>query len=280
MRRASLEKTAARFLTRPGVRAVAAPAYDALIRTQLAVQARLDALAPREPHAEDCTIVVKTHERPEVIARLVRSAHRRLTSPRILVADDSRTPSEPEGARTMRLPYDVGLSAGRNRALEAVDTPYFLLADDDFIFWRGTRITQTLETLRRHPEIDIAGGRVIDLPLHRCVDVAHRRALGATGAPVDGEIGGLPRREVVRNFFVARTERVRAVGWDEQLKLVEHADFFGRALGRLEVVFDARLSILHAKTPFDREYMARRTDVERYQALLRLKWPGRSKSGR
>lgn len=35
--------------------------------------------------------------------------------------------------------------------------------------------------------------------------------------------------DVVANFFIAKTEKIRALRWDGDLKLGEHQDFFLRA---------------------------------------------------
>jgi glycosyltransferase involved in cell wall biosynthesis len=263
------------LLRRKPLDAVARPAWNALIAAELRAHRALDALSPPPAgRLDDVTVLVKTFERPHIVRRLVESIRRLYPSLRVLVVDDSREPIRIAGVETLALPFDQGLSAGRNAGLAAIETPFFLLADDDFVFFRGTRLAPVLARMRTHPELDIVGGRVIDLPDHRCVDTRGRRALGARDddPPPNGTIAGLERREVVRNFFVGRTERVRRVGWDPALKLVEHADFFGRARGVLTIAFDPTLAVLHAKTPFDEAYVRKREDVARYHALLAAKW--------
>jgi hypothetical protein len=53
--------------------------------------------------------------------------------------------------------------------------------------------------------------------------------------------------DLVENFFVARTERVRAIGgWDERLKVAEHIDFFMRAQrGGLKVGYTPLAGVDH-----------------------------------
>ena len=49
---------------------------------------------------------------------------------------------------------------------------------------------------------------------------------------------------------------------------MDHADFFTRALGVLTTVFNPDLRCLHARTPFDAEYMSKRMDLaDSLQAL-------------
>lgn len=241
---------------------VAGPVYEAAIAAELrwrrCPRPRVDGTV------DDVTVVIKTHERPAVLQRLLASIRREYPGIRVLVADDSRVPivlDEPD-TRVLALPHDVGLSAGRNRALEEVSTPFFWLLDDDFVFC-GTELEPSLRWLRAHDEIDLVGGQVIDLPGWVA---SPRRALGP------GEwLDGLRRYAKVPNFFLARTEKVRALGWDEELKLVEHADFFERARGVLGVVSDPRMRVLHARRLFDMDYVRKREDVAAYVRLRREK---------
>lgn len=264
---------------RPPLRWVARPAYDAWVHAELAAERALDRLSPPVSEGlDDLTVMVKTFERPAALARFLESAHRLFPGLRVIVVDDSRAPSRHEGVETVALPFDSGVSAGRNAGLARITTPFFVLCDDDFVFFRGTSLVHAVRTMREHEDIDVLGGTVIDLPFYRTVDMRGRRAPGATGPAPAGTIGGLERRELIRNFFVGRTERVRVVGWDDRLKRVDHADFFGRARGVLRVVEDPRIAVLHAKTPFDESYMAHRHDVALDMALLHLRWSKRASS--
>jgi hypothetical protein len=251
-----------RALLRPPLSVIAAPAYDATIRAALALERARDRMAePMRGDVSDATVLVKTFERPHIARRLIDSVRRLYPSLRVLIVDDSRTPLDDPRAELLALPYDVGLSAGRNAALAHIDTPFFVLCDDDFVFFRKTNLAPVLARMRAAPELDIVAGQRIDLPIYRSVEKS----------PEVGTIAGLSKREVVPNFFVGRTASVRRVGWDPELKLVEHADFFERARGVLGVALDPALAVLHAQTPFDAPYMAKRTDVARYHALLKLK---------
>jgi glycosyltransferase involved in cell wall biosynthesis len=82
------------------------------------------------------------------------------------VADDSRVPGEIEGVHTIAMPYNTGISMGRNRALQETDTSYFLLLDDDFVFSHRQRLGELVAFMDRHSEVDILGGHYIDLPLY------------------------------------------------------------------------------------------------------------------
>lgn len=270
LRRAVLDRA-----TRAPFRWVAKPLYDATVRAELGVAHRLDALTrPSSARLDDITAIVKTFERPHIVARLLESIGRVYPALRVLVVDDSSVPAPVSGptVRVLRLPYDVGLSAGRNAALAEVGTPFFVLLDDDFVLTRRCGLERVLETMREHSELDIVGGQVLTLPTyHRDVGPENLDVFGGDSKRPRA-VGNLPTYDRVSNFFVGRTQRVASVGWDAKLKLLEHTDFFRRAHRHLLVAFDERFTCLHAMTPFDDVYMRHRNDTAIYQAYLALKW--------
>lgn len=244
----------------PGNR-IARPAYDRLIALELAI-ARMRDGSITLPPVQGVTALIKTFERPRIVRRLVASIRRLHPELPIVVVDDSREPSAIEGTKLVAMPYDSGLSAGRNEGIKHVSTPFVLLLDDDFVFTRRTRIDAALEAFA-HERIDIVGGRVVFLPLYLEQGKPEFRA--------HETIGRWRVCDNVPNFFVARTERLKLVPWDDRLKLVEHTDFFVRAEGVLTTVLEPRLVCLHARTLLDAQYMKKRMDVGRYIDLLEAK---------
>jgi hypothetical protein len=264
----SHKKLLRQHLVHGRLRFAAKPLYSFGIALELGVQRALDALYLRGDLGDrdllhHLTAVVKTFERPQVLRRLIRSILRMYPELTIIVVDDSRQPHGIDGVRTIILPYDSGVSAGRREGLRHVRTRYVLILDDDYVFYRHTDLGPALAFMERHPRIDIMGGERVDLPLFRPADYSQfgRFPTAAAPTPPPGStIGGLPVQDKVANFFVARTERLRLIDWDPALKRVEHADFFRRAKGVLTTVFNADLKCLHAPTPFDSTYMEKRTD--------------------
>ncbi|HMO86306.1 MAG TPA: glycosyltransferase [Lacipirellulaceae bacterium] len=186
------------------------------------------------------TAIVRTCERPRAIARLVASLRRRYPQLRLLVADDSRQPQPLEGADWIRLPADVGVSAGRNAALARVRTPYFLLLEDAVELTRRTRIEPLLD-LASHSLCDIAAGQYVACRRKLLAFTVRRPDPGyATFEFTDGGLDvrsghragaeGFLACDLTHNFFVARTDKVRAMGgWDPQLLVDEQLEFFVRA---------------------------------------------------
>jgi len=218
-----------------------------------------------QPDSQKLTAIIKTFERPDVLRRLVTSIQQRYPALRILVVDDSREPQPIEGINTIIMPYDSGISAGRNRALDNITTPYFLLLDDDFIFSRHQQLAPLIELMDQHPEIDILGGRCIDLPLFTQPPF-HQAQLHDTRAKPKTPLGSTYPCETetctvvdkVQNYFIGRTDSIRKVKWNPDLKVQEHTEFFTRARGQLTTVFHPTMRILHAKTPFKLGYMVMR----------------------
>ena len=214
------------------------------LRTAAVARARdgIRQLAPRsvEPSGHwthEVTVIVKTFERPTCILPCLTSIRARFPALEILVCDDSHEPlftdgTEPApGIRWLTLPAEAGhtLGAGRNHLVRHVRTPLFFLADDDHAFTPATRIDLLYAILRRH-DLDIVGG------------AQDRGDYGGAVFQQEGDVvyqrfheyheelePGVVRCDRISNTFLARTERVRAIGWEERVHGTEHADFFLRA---------------------------------------------------
>lgn len=256
------------------LRAVAAPAFDAAIAGQLRLLRAFDVDDRASCDASGVTAIIKAFERPHSLRRLLGSL-RRFRGLRIVVADDSRQPLELPGVRTVRLPYDSGVSAGRQAALDVVDTELTWILDDDFVAFRGTRLAKVVQHLQEYARLDLVGGPVIDLPLLSRRGSTREHVYPTPAQPLTAlgtRYGDAIVCDKVPNFFVARTERLRRVGWDARLRRVEHGDFFTRARGALTTAFLTDFSCLHAQSPFDRAYMAKRDDYAADEALLKARY--------
>jgi glycosyltransferase involved in cell wall biosynthesis len=259
---------------------VAAALHGCSVTSELCLAGAFESLVrrePEEPVARRVTALIKTFERPHVLARLIKSIKRLYPSLPVIVVDDSRTPTTTPGVTTITMPYDSGIAAGRNEGLKHVETPFVLVLDDDFVFFGGTRLAPAMARIEEHPEIDIMGGQLIDLPLLRKRPVPRGEIFKTTADPVrplGSSVGGLEVVDKVSQFFLGRRERLELVRWDPRLKRVDHADFFTRALGVLTTVFNPELKCLHARTPFDEAYMAKRLELDESFRVLEERYGG------
>ncbi len=272
-------KTLSHHLKRGKLQWLGKPLYEGLIALELKWVERKE--RGRLPFTDTplvntkLTAIIKTFERPETLQRLLSSLRRCYPDMHVIVADDSHEPQKPDGVETIILPYDSGVSAGRQKALDAVKTPYVLLLDDDFIFYADTKLEEALNILEREPVIDIMGGEVVNLPSFKAADYRDARLHPTTRTslvPPGTLLESLPVYDKIPNFYIARTERLKLVGWDHRIKRLDHADFFTRAKGILVTVMNKRFKILHAQTPHNLPYMKKRYDVKQDSAVLKMKY--------
>lgn len=275
-----MHPTLKRYLIKSRLRPIAGSTYGALVAAELAVLRVLDGIGgvektPSPSSLEGLTALIKTFERPAVVKRLIASLRRLYPDLRLLVVDDSRDPQPFPGVEWLCLPFDSGVSAGRSAGLKRVETPFTLLLDDDFIFYWRSGLYAAFSAIQQYPEIDIMGGKVLQLPHFHASDY---RAAGLfpTHAlplrPIGSTIGPFKVYGKVPNFYIARTERLRLVDWDPQIKRMDHADFFTRARGVLVSVYNPQLRCFHAQTPFDAHYMQYRQDFVADEVLLRRRY--------
>jgi len=200
------------------------------------------------------TVVFVTIDRNKSAMRFVSSVRQYFPKISILVADQNGPTDEmvdfyrENTIRMLWLPNDCGLSFARNRALEQVETPYVVLADDDFIFTDWTNLEKAFDVMVENPKIGFLGGRIIDIRAdeHGNEKRFLRRwekfmiVCQKTGTLLTVPIDYMPVQtmdvsgckvylcDMTLNWGVLRTsvfnEKIR---WDEQIKINgEHEDFF------------------------------------------------------
>ena len=216
------------------------------------------------------TAIIKTFQRPAVAQRLVDSIRTRYPSLPILIADDSEEDHQYAGANLLRLPFNVGLSAGRNRLLEAVETEYFLLLDDDHVFNENPNLEKWLLALEDNG-YDLLAGFVVEF---REV----KAAFYGTFELVDGSHLLMHREQHLRdengilqchytpNFFIAKTKQIKELGaWKEELKLEEHWEFFYRVYQKIKIGYYPAVSVDHRRETSE-SYSKFRDDSENIDA--------------
>jgi GT2 family glycosyltransferase len=200
-------------------------------------------------HAPSLALAFATIERPQVAQRLVRSVRKYFGDLPIYVADQSRQVAaiasfyEQYGVRLLQMPYDVGVTASRNRLAHEIQEDYFVLCDDDFILGGQTRFDDALRILATQPEIGVVGGKLYDfgwneewvrnwelfLEYDRQQKILFSIPIYEL-APRAREVGGIRYFlcDAVLNFSVFRRSMFAAgVQWDERFKSNgEHEDFF------------------------------------------------------
>ncbi|XP_032296958.1 beta-1,4 N-acetylgalactosaminyltransferase 1 [Coturnix japonica] len=180
--------------------------------------------------------------------------------------------------------YAQGWFAGRNLAISQVSTKYVLWVDDDFIFTARTRLEKLVDVLER-TSLDLVGGAVREIT---GFTTTYRQRLTVRSGGAGGDclwtrpgfhhrLSGFPGCVVtdgVVNFFLARTDKVRQVGFDPRLRRVAHLEFFIDGLGVLHVGSCEDVVVDHASKlalPW------RKSEAERLYA--RYRYPGSRDDG-
>ncbi|MFC5447065.1 glycosyltransferase family 2 protein [Paenibacillus aestuarii] len=207
------------------------------------------------------TVIIKTFERPNCLDMLITSIRKYYQKIQIIVADDSMHPNPRSDIEYHVLPFDSGVSFGRNYLIKQVKTPYFLLLDDDFCFIKETKIEKLLETLE-NSDIDIIGGRCVEkkgLRNSQAVFKKKNKQLICESSPY-GRQNGVKLFDMVANFFLARTDRLLHFRWDERLKTGgQHLDFFLSHKGKLKVALHPKIFIYHTNDRTNKLYKRYRT---------------------
>ena len=231
----------------------------------------------------DVTIAVKTFERPDSLREMLPSIRKLYPEVKILIADDSKKPYVEEivqgdpNMEALILPFDVGLSRGRNELLKKIKTKYFVLCDDDFIFFKESKLERFREILE-NSDTELIGGGIVEKSESGEYDQPHyyagnlvmdsERNLRIDFVPTDQ--GTIPC-DIVLNFFMAETDAVlnKVGGWDPRFKIVEHTPFFWNAKKKnLKVAFTPSVMVNHNPARPQRYFTFRKKRLNKYFLLF------------
>lgn len=202
--------------------------------------------------SQKVTAIIKTFERQECVNDLIDSIKYYYPDLPIIVADDSRNPVPRQDVEYYILPFDSGLSKGRNFLVSKVKTPYVLLLDDDFYFIKETKLEKLLQVLE-NSDLDIVGGRWIMKTKGRFKIHSYEGKLILEDGVLRhikesyGKAFGCDLFDIIHNFFLARTDTLRRYTWDEELKVKEHEDFFFNHKGKIKVALHPEVFVYHRK---------------------------------
>ena len=202
---------------------------------------------------ERVSILIKSFLRHDSVRNLIASIRRYYPTVPIVVVDDSgfavNFDIDPY-VKTYNLPFDTGVSAGRNFGLTKIQTDYFVLCDDDFEFTEHTDLENFFKIARKS-DLDILGGLVYE---------KNRPLMYYGNFKVNEEtrqvvcVGEYKKHELyntcdlIPQFFIAKTKRIKKHGWDPELKTAEHSAFVFEHRGTLSVGWTDQVSVKHTQT--------------------------------
>jgi hypothetical protein len=202
---------------------------------------------------KEIAIIIPTMMRHNALTQLVDSIKKTQDSNwyRIYIADQGNYELEKEqyydklraeGHKIVYLPFNCGLSYSRNQLVKLTSEPYIMTIDDDFIFTEDTAIENFARILEDDKELGCVGGDLKHNPPYNwtlkyvkndkenylyyiaCKDRDIKNTLSTT---VQKSLSYL-YCDIVLNFAMYKREVLDNFHWDENLKLVEHSDFFLR----------------------------------------------------
>jgi rfaE bifunctional protein nucleotidyltransferase chain/domain len=233
-----------------GGKAVILPYTPGISTTE--IKRRIEGIGAPRPvitRKDRIAVCIKTFLRDEVMFRTVEHVKKNMPSPfRLYIADDGR-PSDrkalfyqklkAEGHFIAELPFDSGLSFGRNALLKQVKEDYVLLLDDDTVIKDAESVGKLRVCLDTDADLALIGavlkregGAWFAAETYSKGLKFDRRDKLLVRQPAGGEIkkaGEFAYRyaDQVPNVFLAKREVFDEVRWDNRIKIeYEHMDFF------------------------------------------------------
>ena len=233
--------------------------------------------------AENVTFMFKSFERHPMAKRLYKSIHKYYPDVQVIIADDSSTPLKIDGhkLKIINLPFNSGLCRGLNAAIAEVKTPFTIRLDDDELLTPYSNFHEHLKYLMSHPEVDLVGISPRSLPFKRNwkKKLSEYKAHSMFNAPKPLIIPHLTMLDddhivlgKVPNIFIVRTEKYRSVGYDDNIRMHDHHEFFFRAAGNLVTALELNSFIIHDHNSFDRNYRKFRSDTKGDSAYIKEKY--------
>ncbi len=233
---------------------------------------------------ENVTFIFKSFERKKSAKRLYRSIQKYYPGVKVIIADDSKKPLliKSDHVQIVHLPFNSGLSKGLNKALNLVDTPFTIRMDDDQILTPYTTFHKHLQFLISHPELDLISvfQYTASAPQNwknksrpyfkETMDEAPKPLKIPHGTFLDKSYVVLGK---VPNVFVARTDKFREIGYDDNIRMTDHLEFFFRAAGTLASALALDSFVLHYHNPFNKKYKKFRGDIAGDCTYIKNKHP-------
>lgn len=196
----------------------------------------------------DCTFVIKTFNRPPVLFNLLQSIRLFYKTIDIIVVDDSNDDKkiinknycEKFKAKRIDLPFDTGLSEGRNIGVSHVKTKFTHILDDDSLLKEESRL-EKLQYILENTNIDLIGTSMDNTEKR----LTYARNFESVKVKKDNDYDKYTltwnqdlkdkvniedytvyKCNIVNNNFMAYTDKLMQCPWRSYLKLQEHELFF------------------------------------------------------
>lgn len=223
--------------------------------------------------AENVTFIFKSFERQKMAIGLYKNIRKYYPEVKVIIADDSKKPLSlnDDNLEVINLPFNSGLSFGIEKALERVETPFVIRMDDDELLTPFTDFHKHLQFLMEKREVDLVAVSFIDAlrkkQLQKTAENFYKQDIRYAFKPlkiphltkIDDEhiVVGKPP-----NIFIARTDAIRKVGYDKNIRMIDHHEFFLRAAGNIVSAFAPQSFVFHRHDISDKNYLKYRSDYQ------------------
>lgn len=183
-------------------------------------------------------ILITTFERPELLKKAVESILENWCENFvILIGDQSKEENAlmkrwaielPKKLYYFRLPFNSGLSFGRNylvRGASILDCQYCIITADSICFDKVmARMNEVLPLFDTEPYLGRIGFR-LNGRINWEGWLSLREGESFELELIDTKKPGIYECNCMKNFFIAKTESLLDVPWDDNLKMAEHEDW-------------------------------------------------------
>lgn len=181
------------------------------------------------------TFMTHTSGRKTHVQNMYESIQHWFPGTQLVASDDhmegetQSLPAVPLGPqmRWIPVPLDCGLSFGRNTLLRAASTRFVQLLDDDFTLGPTSHLDRLLSILFKS-KFHIASPVIFPTEKFRGLISTSDGDLNLEPGE-HGAVEGCLHVDFVPNVFMGERLKLLDVGWDPELKLGEHEEFFLRA---------------------------------------------------
>jgi len=181
-------------------------------------------------------IIITTFLRDDLLKKAVESVYKNLPDENyeLIIIDQNSTEEKRKEYSKFNyysVPFNSGLSYGRNFGVEKakeLECDYILISSDSFLCNHTLNNLDIIKEIIDTDEFDLIG---FELNNCKCGWEAYL-SLDCSGFELDfiekDKQELIHKCDIIRNFFLARTDSLLDVKWDDNLKLCEHECFFWR----------------------------------------------------